>query len=95
MHAIRYAATELIATAANPEAAARMQRLANTPYDDILKQRVLYGTPEAVVERLQEYRDALGITGVVLEMNYGGRIPYERVINSVRLLTEKVAPRFK
>jgi hypothetical protein len=31
----------------------------------------------------------------VLEMNYGGRIPYERVVNSVRLLAEKVAPRFK
>jgi alkanesulfonate monooxygenase SsuD/methylene tetrahydromethanopterin reductase-like flavin-dependent oxidoreductase (luciferase family) len=95
MHAIRYAATELITTVANPEAAARMQRIANTPYDDILKQRVLYGTPEAVVDRLQEYQEALGITGVVLEMNYGGRLPYERVINSVRLLTEKVAPKFK
>jgi alkanesulfonate monooxygenase SsuD/methylene tetrahydromethanopterin reductase-like flavin-dependent oxidoreductase (luciferase family) len=95
MHAIRYAATELITTAANPEIAARIQRTANTPYDDILKQRVLYGTPEAVVDRLQEYQDALGITGVVLEMNYGGRLPYERVLNSVRLLTEKVAPKFK
>ncbi len=95
MHAIHYAATELITTAANPEIVARMQRLANTPYDDILKQRLLYGTPGAVVDRLQEYEEALGITGVVLEMNYGGRIPYERVINSVRLLTEKVAPKFK
>ena len=95
MHAIRYAATELITTAANPEIAVRMQRIANTPYDDILKQRLLYGTPETVVDRLQEYQDALGITGVVLEMNYGGRIPYERVINSVRLLAEKVAPTFK
>jgi alkanesulfonate monooxygenase SsuD/methylene tetrahydromethanopterin reductase-like flavin-dependent oxidoreductase (luciferase family) len=95
MHAIRYAATDLVTTAANPEVAARIQRTAQTPYDDILKQRVLYGTPEAVVDRLQEYQDALGITGVVLEMNYGGRLPYERVINSIRLLTEKVAPRFK
>jgi len=95
MHAIRYAATELITTVANPEAAARMQRIANTPYDDILKQRVLYGTPAAVVDRLQEYQTELGITGVVLEMNYGGRIPYDRVIDSVRLLTEKVGPRFK
>jgi alkanesulfonate monooxygenase SsuD/methylene tetrahydromethanopterin reductase-like flavin-dependent oxidoreductase (luciferase family) len=95
MHAIRYAATELITTAANPEVAARMERVAQTPYVEILKQRVLYGTPEAVVDRLREYQDALGITGVVLEMNYGGRLPYERVINSVRLLTEKVAPQFK
>jgi alkanesulfonate monooxygenase SsuD/methylene tetrahydromethanopterin reductase-like flavin-dependent oxidoreductase (luciferase family) len=95
MHAIHYAATELIRTVANPEGAARIQRLASTPYDDILKQRVMYGTPAAVVDRLQEYQEALGITGVVLEMNYGGRIPYDRVINSMRLLTEKVVPQFK
>jgi hypothetical protein len=30
-----------------------------------------------------------------MEMNYGGRIPYDRVINSMRLLTEKVVPQFK
>jgi len=95
MHAIRYAATELITTAANPEVAARIERTAQTPYAEILKQRVLYGTPEAVTERLQMYQEALGITGVVLEMNYGGRLPYERVINSVRLLTAKVMPHFK
>jgi alkanesulfonate monooxygenase SsuD/methylene tetrahydromethanopterin reductase-like flavin-dependent oxidoreductase (luciferase family) len=95
LHAIRYAAEELITTAANPEVAERLRQTANTPYDDILKRRVLYGTPEAVVDRLQEYRDALGITGVVLEMNYGGRLPYERVINSIKLLTTRVAPKFK
>ena len=95
MHAIRYAAEELITTAANPEVAERLRQTANTPYDDILKRRVLYGTPEAVVSRLQEYRDALGISGVVLEMNYGGRLPYERVINSIKLLTTRVAPKFK
>jgi alkanesulfonate monooxygenase SsuD/methylene tetrahydromethanopterin reductase-like flavin-dependent oxidoreductase (luciferase family) len=72
-----------------------LRRLASTPYDDILKQRLLYGTPEAVVDRLQEYQDTLGITGVVLEMNYGGRIPYDRVIDSMRLLTTRVLPRFK
>lgn len=93
MHAIRYAATELITTAATPEAAARMERLAQTPYDDILKQRVLYGTPEAVVDRLQMYHETLGITGVVLETNYGGRLPYARVLNSIRLLMDQVAPR--
>jgi hypothetical protein len=28
-------------------------------------------------------------------MNYGGRIPYDRVVNSLRLLTARVLPRFK
>ncbi len=69
--------------------------MASIPYDDILKRRVMYGTPEAIVERLQEYQEELGISGVVLETNYGGQIPYERVINSIRLLTEKVVPKFK
>jgi alkanesulfonate monooxygenase SsuD/methylene tetrahydromethanopterin reductase-like flavin-dependent oxidoreductase (luciferase family) len=95
MHAIRYAAEELINTASTQEIAERFRQLARTPYDDILKQRLLYGTPEAVVDRLQEYQDTLGITGVVLEMNYGGRIPYDRVVNSIRLLTARVLPRFK
>jgi alkanesulfonate monooxygenase SsuD/methylene tetrahydromethanopterin reductase-like flavin-dependent oxidoreductase (luciferase family) len=94
-HAIQYAARELSSSAASQETAERLQRMASTPYDDILKQRVMYGTPAAVIERLHEYQDTLGITGVVLEMNYGGQIPYDRVINSIRLLTTKVMPKFK
>jgi alkanesulfonate monooxygenase SsuD/methylene tetrahydromethanopterin reductase-like flavin-dependent oxidoreductase (luciferase family) len=58
-------------------------------------QRVAYGTPEAVVERLQAYKEALGITGVSLDVNPGGQIPYDRVVNSMRLLAEQVIPQFK
>src|SRR6267143_216481 len=63
--------------------------LTHWSYDDVLR-RVAYGTPEAVVERLQEYRETLGITGVSLDVNPGGQLPYERVVHSLRLLTEKV-----
>jgi hypothetical protein len=63
-------------------------------YDDVLR-RVAYSTPEAVVERLQEHRETLGITGVSLDVNPGGQIPYDRVVHSMRLLTEKVIPHFK
>lgn len=95
MHAIQYGAQELSGVAASQETADRLQRMASIPYDDILKQRVMYGTPEAVVERLEAYQAELGISGVVLEVNYGGQIPYDRVINSIRLLTERVIPEFK
>jgi alkanesulfonate monooxygenase SsuD/methylene tetrahydromethanopterin reductase-like flavin-dependent oxidoreductase (luciferase family) len=95
MYAIRYAATELIKTAASEEGAERLRQMAQTPYEDILRQRVMYGTPEEVTERLQAYRDELDISGVVLEMNYGGQVADDRVMNSVRLLTEKVIPNFK
>ena len=41
------------------------------------------------------FQEELGITPVVLEMNYGGQMPNEQVFNSVRLMAEKVAPKFK
>ena len=94
MHAIRYGAQQLSESAASQETRVRLQQTAHISYDDLLKQRLLFGTPEAVVDRLKMYGETLGITGLVLESNYGGRIPYERVINSMRLLAEKVMPKF-
>jgi alkanesulfonate monooxygenase SsuD/methylene tetrahydromethanopterin reductase-like flavin-dependent oxidoreductase (luciferase family) len=94
-HEIRYGAQQLSASAASAEVAERLQRVANSSYDDLLKQRVLFGTPEAVVDRLQQYQEELGVTGVVAEVNYGGQIPYERVVNSIQLLTDQVVPKFK
>jgi alkanesulfonate monooxygenase SsuD/methylene tetrahydromethanopterin reductase-like flavin-dependent oxidoreductase (luciferase family) len=76
------------------EAAVRLGRLrAELPYEELIK-RFLYGMPEEIVDRLQEYQETLGITGVSLNMNVGGQIPYDRVVNSLRLLMERVAPRF-
>ena len=95
IHAIQYAATELVKTAASEEGAERLRRLANIPYEEILERRVMFGAPEEVTARLEEYRDELDISGVVLEMNYGGQIPSAQVMASVKLLTEKVLPSFK
>ena len=36
-----------------------------------------------------------GFTGVSLEMNPGGQVPYDRVVNAIRLLADKVIPKFK
>jgi alkanesulfonate monooxygenase SsuD/methylene tetrahydromethanopterin reductase-like flavin-dependent oxidoreductase (luciferase family) len=95
LHFIQYAAQELSRSAASEETAERLRRSAEVPYEDILKQRVMFGTPEYCIERLQEYRDELGISGVVLEVNYGGQIPPDRVANSIRLIVEKIMPEFK
>jgi alkanesulfonate monooxygenase SsuD/methylene tetrahydromethanopterin reductase-like flavin-dependent oxidoreductase (luciferase family) len=85
---------EALGRTADQEAFERLRRLSDVTYDEVL-QRVAYGTPEAVVERLQEYQERFGITGVSLDMNPGGQIPYNRVVNSIRLLTEQVIPKFK
>jgi alkanesulfonate monooxygenase SsuD/methylene tetrahydromethanopterin reductase-like flavin-dependent oxidoreductase (luciferase family) len=85
---------ESLGRTADQEAFERLRRLSEVTYDDVLP-RVAYGTPEAVVERLQAYKEAFGLTGVSLDMNPGGQIPYDRVVHSMRLLTEQVMPHFK
>jgi alkanesulfonate monooxygenase SsuD/methylene tetrahydromethanopterin reductase-like flavin-dependent oxidoreductase (luciferase family) len=76
------------------EAAVRLGQLrANQSYEDMLP-RLLYGTPEEIVDRIQGYRETLGITGISLDINPGGQIPRDRVENSIRLLMERVAPHF-
>jgi alkanesulfonate monooxygenase SsuD/methylene tetrahydromethanopterin reductase-like flavin-dependent oxidoreductase (luciferase family) len=64
-------------------------------YEDVLRDRVAYGTPEMVVDRLRELRDQLGLSGVIAESNVGGRIPLDRVLNSIRLYAQEVAPRLR
>jgi alkanesulfonate monooxygenase SsuD/methylene tetrahydromethanopterin reductase-like flavin-dependent oxidoreductase (luciferase family) len=64
-------------------------------YDDVLRDRVAYGTPDMVVDRLRHLRDALGVSGVISESNVGGRIPLERVLDSIRLYAQEVAPRLR
>ena len=62
-------------------------------YESFLRTRVIYGSPESVIDRIEEFRERTGLTGMILDVNHGGQIPHEQVISSIRLLTEKVAPR--
>jgi len=79
---------------ADAEATERLGRLYTESYDEVLE-RVAFGTPEAVVERIRWFRETFGLTGVSMEVNPGGNLPYEQVVRSVRLLCEQVIPAFK
>jgi alkanesulfonate monooxygenase SsuD/methylene tetrahydromethanopterin reductase-like flavin-dependent oxidoreductase (luciferase family) len=80
---------------ASEERAQRAEVLATTSYDDVLRQRVAYGTAEAVVERLSAIRDELGLSGFIIEPNVGGSIPRELVFASVNRFATQVAPRLR
>ena len=95
MSAIQYAASELIQTAASQEIADRMRRIAAAPYEQVLRERVVFGAPAEIVDTLKGYQQDLGVTGVVMEVNYGGQIPQERVQNSLRLISDAVMPHFR
>ena len=80
-----------VGTTTSEERSERAQRLSRVTYDDLLRDRVAYGTPDMVVARLRELREQLGLSGVIMESNVGGRIPLERVLNSIRLYAQEVA----
>jgi alkanesulfonate monooxygenase SsuD/methylene tetrahydromethanopterin reductase-like flavin-dependent oxidoreductase (luciferase family) len=64
-------------------------------YDELLRDRLAYGTPDMVVERLQRWKDQLGLSGVIMEPNVGGRMPLDGVLRSIRLYANEVAPRLR
>jgi alkanesulfonate monooxygenase SsuD/methylene tetrahydromethanopterin reductase-like flavin-dependent oxidoreductase (luciferase family) len=74
--------------------AERGARLQSIAWPDVLREKVIVGTADAVAERLHAIRDELGLDGILAELNCGGLIPHARVMNSLRLLCQDVMPRF-
>ena len=77
---------------AGDDRAAQAERLKAMTYEDVLANTVVYGTPESVVERLQQLQEELGLTQVIYEVNFGCNVPLEHQIKAVQLINEQVAP---
>lgn len=75
--------------------AERGQALQTIGYEDVLRDKVIIGTPGSVTARLQELTAKLGLNGVLAELNCGGLIPNDKVMRSLQLMCEQVAPRFR
>jgi alkanesulfonate monooxygenase SsuD/methylene tetrahydromethanopterin reductase-like flavin-dependent oxidoreductase (luciferase family) len=73
----------------------RADRLAGLGYDQILENKVAFGTGKSLVERFATLKDELGLDNVVAELNAGGLIPADRVKRSLKILTHQVMPEFK
>jgi alkanesulfonate monooxygenase SsuD/methylene tetrahydromethanopterin reductase-like flavin-dependent oxidoreductase (luciferase family) len=82
-------------TTASEERVERAERLSAVGYDDLLRGRLAYGTPESVAARLRELEKILGLSGVIIEPNVGGHIPSELVFRSVRLFAQEVVPQLR
>ena len=101
MHLLRYIGDRLAASASASGARAienraeRGQKMQSIDYDEVLRERMIVGTPGRVVDRLQELREVLGLDGILAELNPGSLIPHERVMTALRLLCQEVMPRFK
>ena len=64
-------------------------------YEEVLRERMIVGTPQGVIDRLQELREVIGLDGILAELNPGSRIPHAQVLEALRLLCQEVMPRFK
>ena len=73
----------------------RVERLEALTYDEALATQVLIDEPDGFTARLREVDDEIGLDGILAELNCGGRIPQERVLNALKLLCEEVKPRFQ
>ena len=74
---------------------ARAAPAVTSSYDEVLRSKIIVGTPQQVVDRLAQLREELGLSGILAEMNCGSRIPHEQVLTSLQLLCEEVIPKFK
>jgi alkanesulfonate monooxygenase SsuD/methylene tetrahydromethanopterin reductase-like flavin-dependent oxidoreductase (luciferase family) len=74
---------------------AQAERIRHMSYEDWLRDKVVYGTPEAVVDRLQQLRDELGLTQMLYEVNYGRQLPYELQVQNLRLINKHVIAQVK
>src|SRR6476661_10224813 len=58
----------------------RGQALQTISYEDVLRDKVIVGTPDSVTKRLRELIGKLGLNGVLAEPNCGGLIGNEKVM---------------
>ena len=72
---------------------ATAERLGEISYEDVLREQAIYGSPESVADRLLALREELRFSSLSAWMNCGSQIPHERVLTSMRLFAERVAPR--
>lgn len=59
------------------------------------EQRNLFTTPEEAVERIQEIQEQFGANEIMFQNNLPAGVPRDRLNHSIRLITEKVIPKFK
>jgi alkanesulfonate monooxygenase SsuD/methylene tetrahydromethanopterin reductase-like flavin-dependent oxidoreductase (luciferase family) len=77
------------------ERMAQADELAALPYDHILRERVVVGSPASLAHRLRELRQGLHLDGIIVEPNAGGLIPLDLMMRSIRLLAQEVAPQLR
>jgi alkanesulfonate monooxygenase SsuD/methylene tetrahydromethanopterin reductase-like flavin-dependent oxidoreductase (luciferase family) len=81
--------------APNRRRAAEAEAMKTITYDEVMRDKVIIGSPDTVARRLQQLHDGLGLDGILAELNFGALVPPETMTHSLRLLCQEVMPRFR
>jgi len=63
-------------------------------YDFLHKRNMLFGTPEYVIEKIEELKSELNLQNLQVWSNFPG-VKHEHSMRSIKLFTEKVMPHYK
>jgi alkanesulfonate monooxygenase SsuD/methylene tetrahydromethanopterin reductase-like flavin-dependent oxidoreductase (luciferase family) len=77
----------------NARRRAELETVRTITYQEVLRDKVVVGSPELVADRLVQLREELAIDGILAELNFGGGIPSGLMMRSLRLLCERARPR--
>jgi len=72
----------------------RVNQLRSMRYEDGLSNHALVGTPATVADKLSALQQEIGLSGILAELNCGGRVPHQQVLRAMQLLCEEVKPGF-
>jgi alkanesulfonate monooxygenase SsuD/methylene tetrahydromethanopterin reductase-like flavin-dependent oxidoreductase (luciferase family) len=70
------------------------QGLATMTYDEAAEGSVMVGSPDDVTRKIEALRDDMGLDGVLVELNCGGKVRHAHEMEALRLLCQEVQPRF-
>src|SRR5262245_32288808 len=74
---------------------ARVDQLATLSYEQILENRVAFGSAASLIDRFSALREELSLNGVVAELNAGGMLSPDQMKRTLRIMTQEVMPAFK
>jgi alkanesulfonate monooxygenase SsuD/methylene tetrahydromethanopterin reductase-like flavin-dependent oxidoreductase (luciferase family) len=79
----------------NKRRRAELEEVRALTYADVLRDKVVVGGPQYVADRLRQLQSELGIDGILAELNFGGMVPSEWMMESCRLLCQDVRSRLE
>jgi alkanesulfonate monooxygenase SsuD/methylene tetrahydromethanopterin reductase-like flavin-dependent oxidoreductase (luciferase family) len=71
---------------------AQAAHLKEMTYEDWLRDKVVFGTPDTVIARLQQLQKELGFTQLLYEVNLGRQLPYELQLRNLQMINKHVVP---